>query len=278
MVYDSDYREVAAAAIDTAYRMTAQGADTPNAFVVPTNVSKITEIRIGLAAISTDVIADVNSCVEFRGAGIKVGEGWFAGPSLATNGAAATSGGSALTQLMKYKTNIEVSKGGEFDAYFYIYGTDPGTAHGFLDIIYDGVPGRIIDSDIREIALTTANTLVTASNRGTGAAGDFKPYGTIGEVIVGMAPTLTGHATDGLIAAASVHLSGPGLLVGGNYKFLSNVGCLGPDTDVHGSYASILPERYECNIKVKLNNAIRAQAQMLESTQAGNAIVGLCYV
>lgn len=280
MVYDLDYREVAAAAIDTAYRMTAQGGDTPNEFKVPSNVSRITGIRIGLSAISADTIADVNCSVEFRGAGIRTKEGWFAGPNLSTNGAAATSGGAAATKLMEYRTNIPVVPGGNFDAYFYIYGTDPGTAHGYLEIEYDGMPGRIVDSDVREVALTAANTLVSVTNRGTGAAGDFKPTGPIVEIICGFAPTLTGHATDGLNAGCAVHLSGAGIAINGNYKMLSNINCLGPDTDVHGSFISSLPERKQVpspGIAIKKGSEIRAQAQVLESTQAGNAIVGLCY-
>jgi len=279
MVYDSDYREAACAAIDTAYGLTAQGSATPGAFVVPTTASRITEIRIGLGGISTDVVADIACSVHIYGAGVTLGEGYFAGPIAGTAGAAATSGGYSHGKLMIYKTNIRVTPGSQFNADAFIYGTDAGTAHIFLGIVYDGKPGAIIDGDIREVALTTANTLVAVTNKGTGAAGDFKPIGTIGEIIFGVALTPTGHATDGLVGAGSLHLSGPGLLVAGNYKFLGNCGFVEPDTDVHGPGVNqALPERYECNIQVKRGSDIRAEAQVLESTQAGNAIVGLCYV
>jgi hypothetical protein len=279
MVYDSDYREVACAAIDTAYTATAQGANTPGAFKVPTTANAITEIRIGLGGISADTVADVASYIHIYGSGVVIGEGYFAGPIAGTAGAAATSGGYNHGKLMVYKTNIPVKGGGEFNVDTFVSGTDAGTAHMFVGVVYDGTPGRIVDGDIREVSLTTANTLVSVVNRAGSAAGNFKPVSAIGEVIVGCALTPTGDATAGLVGAVSAHLSGGGLLAAGNYKFLGNTGWVEPDTDVHGpGVDQALPERYECLIQVKKGSEIEAQAQMLESTQAGNAIVGLCYV
>jgi len=280
MQFDGDYREAACAAIDTAYGLTAQGSATPGAFVVPSTASRITEIRIGLGGISSDTVADICCSVYIHGAGVHLGSGHFAGPIAGTAGAAATSGGYSFGKLMIYKTNIPVTPGAQFDADAYIYGTDSGTAHVFLQVIYDGTPGRIRDGDIREVALTTANTEVDVTNRGTGAAGNFEPVGTIGEIIFGVALTPTGHATDGLVGACALALSGPGLLLAGNYKFLGNCGFVEPDTDVHGpGVVQALPERYECGAGIRIKSGkITAKAQVLESTQAGNAIVGLCYV
>lgn len=280
MTYDGDYREAACAAIDTAYAMTAQGADTPGAFVVPAGAQRITEIRIGLGRITVDTVAQIASYVHIYGGGApQLGEGWFAGPIAGVSGAAATSGGYTLGELQVYKTNIPVRGGGQINADAYVSGTDAGTAHMFLELVYDGMPGRIKDADIREGDLTAANTLVACQNRGGAASGDFLPSGTIVEVNIGVAMTPTGHATDGLVAASAFHLSGAGLAVAGNYKFLANCGFMEPDTDVSGVGATQIPLiRYETpGIPVKSGSSIRVQAQNIESAQAGNAIVCLCY-
>lgn len=278
MTYAADYREAPAAAIDTAYALTQQGANTPGAFVVP-NASKLTEIRIGLGGISADTVAEIVSYVHIYGGGVALGEGWFAGPIGGTAGAAATSGGYSHGKLMVYKTNIAVKVGGQINADAYVSGTDAGTAHVALGLIYDGIPGRIKDADIREGDLTAANTLVACQNRAGAASGNFKPLSQIVEVVFGVALTPTGHATAGLVAGAALHLSGGGLGVAGDKKFLGNWGFVEPDTDVHGpGIDQSVPERYETpGIPINPNGEIVAEAQLIESTQAGNAVVCLCY-
>lgn len=282
MVYDVDYREVAGAAVDTAYTMTAKGADTPGAFVVPTTANRITELRLKLGGISaTDVVMGMTWGVHLYGSGIELSEGWFAGNAFSTSGAAATSGGQQSDKGMIYKTNIPVRPGGLFNADAFFWGEDTGTAQACLVVVYDGVPGKIRDGDVREVDIgAAANTLVTLANRGAAVAeGDFRPgYTRIVEIVCGAAPDPLGDAAAGLNFGPTFQLSGPGLLHAGNYSFAGNWGMMQPDTDVAGDQTAFHElDRYECDIAVKRGDSIRAQAQNIESVQAGHAVIGFLY-
>jgi len=281
MTYDTDFREMAMAAIDTAYAMTEKGAESPGAFVVPTTVSKLTEIRIGFGAIATDVIMGATSAVKLSGAGLKVPECYFVGPMLAAAGAAATDGGFSAAAPMVYKTNIPVIGGNKIDATAFMHGEVLGIGHLIVTLSYDGTPGKIIGGDYREETTgAAANTFVTLGRRGAVAEGDFKPQKAIIEVVFGAILDPVGHATDGLLIAPTVELSGNGLVVNGEYEFTGPCGQAHPDTDVVGTGAlSINPTRYECGagIPIKTNGSIRARAQNVESIQSIHAIIGLLY-
>lgn len=282
MVYDADYREVAMAAVDTEYAMTAQGADTPNDFDVPTNVLRITEIRIGLGGINgPDTITGTTSAIHLSGSGITIGEGYFPGPTMSNSGAAATAGGFDTFNLQKYEVNIPVKPGGKIHAAAMIHGEDPGTAQMFLTLVYDGpVIGKIRDYDYREIDIgAAANTLYAVVDRwGTAAYGDFRPVGTIGEIVIGNAVDPTGDANNPLGVGTAVHLTGSGLVNAGNYKYIGPCGVVCPDTDVTPAMIVRQLERYVTNIQVKLGSTIRASAQNIESIQVGHCIVGFGYL
>ncbi len=281
MVYDSDFREAPLAAVDTLYPLTQQGADTPGSFVVPTTVSRITTIKIFISGIATDVVTGTTFAVHLFGGGIVLGNGWFVGPLCSQSGAAATSGGFDYRGGMTYKTNIPVKPGGTFSAEAVANGEDMGTAHLLLWIEYDGVPGQIKDGDYREDDIgAAANTLVSLTHRGAAVdEGDFKPLGTIIEVVFGAALDPTGDAAAGLNFAPAVQLSGPGLMQAGNYKFLGPSGPTQPDTDLSGNQSVVVnPERYITNIATKGGtSSIRAQAQNIESVNPSHAIIGLLY-
>jgi hypothetical protein len=280
-MYDSDFRECPCAAVDTMYPLTQQGADTPGAFVVPTTASRITGIKIMISGIATDVVTGSTCAIRLTGAGLTgIGEGWFVGPMMSLAGAAATSGGYEYRDGMLYKTNIPVKPGATFNAEAVVNGEDSGTPHILLWIEYDGVPGVIVDGDYREIDIgAAANTLVTLADRGaTAGEGDFKPRGTICEVVFGAALDPTGDAAAGLVFAPAAQLSGPGLIAAGNYKFLGPAGPTQPDTDVAGNQNCLCnPARYIVNIATKTGSTIRAQAQNIESINPGHAILGLLY-
>lgn len=283
MVYDVDYRECVVPDDDVAANMVEQGADTLGAFVVPTTASRITEIRIGLGSVSAaqDAVLAASCGVHLYGGGIKVSEGWFPGPLHTESGAAATSAGYSMNALMKYKTNIPVSPGGVFNAQAWLYGEDLADAHMILLVEYDGVPGRIVDCDHREVDIgAAANTLYTFVNRGGQAEYDFKPnYNRILEVVCGAAPDVTGGDV-GVNTMPTFHLSGAGLLNAGNYKFVGPTGFSLGDTDISGPSMTKNLERYICGgngIPVKPGGSIRAQGQNIESVQAMHAIIGLCY-
>lgn len=281
MVYDTDFRECPLAAVDTIYPMTQQGADTPGQFVVPTTASRITTIKIFVSGIVTDVVTGSTCAVKLSGTGIKVGEGWFVGPLISVGGAAATSGGFEYRGGMVYKTNIPVVGGASFLAEAVLNGEDIGTAHMLLSIEYDGVAGRVVDGDYREVdSGVAANTNVTMINRGPAVdEGDFKTGGrTIIEVVCGAALDPTGDAANGLVFAPAFTLSGSGLVAAGNYKFLGPAGPTQPDTDVSGNQQCICnPERYITNIATKTGGTIRAQVQNIESINPIHGIIGLLY-
>lgn len=284
-MYDTDYREAPCAAVDTAYALTAQGADTPGAFIVPSTASMITALRIFVSGIVTDVVTGSTIAVQIQGSGLRgVGDGWFVGPLLSCAGAAATSGGFDYRDGMIYKTRIPVVPGAPFNATAYINGEDAGTAHVLLEVEYDGVPGLIVDGDYREGDIgAAANTLVNLTARGPATdEGDFRPAGrTIGEIVFGAALDPTGDAANGLVFAPALHLTGNGLVNAGNYNIVGPSGPTQPDTDVSGGQQVVCnPTRRICGsgIATKANGTIRAQAQNIESINAGHAIVGFLYI
>lgn len=278
--YDTDFRECPCAAVDTAYPLTQKGANTPGDFVVPVTAQKITAIKIFVSGIATDVVTGTTTAVHLIGLG---GMQWYPGPMISIAGAAATSGGMEFRGAMVYSTNIDVSKVSSFSAEAFCNGEDLGTPHILLLIEYDGFPGRVKDCDYREDDIgAAANTLVSLTHRGAAVdQGDFKPIGTIGEIVFGAALDPTGDAANGLVFAPALTLSGPGLTLSGNYAFLGPAGPTQPDTDVAGNQNCIVnPERYLCGptgIPVKVGGTINAAAQNIESINPGHAIVGLCY-
>jgi len=278
-MFDADYREVSVTALGTATAMTAQGADTPGAFVVPTNVSRITEIRIhAIPGATVDTIMGFSSGVHIYGSGVKLSEGWFPGPAGFIGGVATMTAGVSDIEPQVYFTNIPVRPGGQFSADAFMLGEDIGALHMLLEIIYDGpVAGKIVDMDYRSQDLTAANTLVTLDERINGTSeGDFKPaYGTIGEIFVGMGAKIT--AGTALPIGLAAHLSGPGLLNAGNYKFLGKGCAINDDSaTLPGSVKKL--ERYICQITTKPGNNIRVQAQMIENDiGTAFAVVGFAY-
>jgi len=300
MPYDTDYREAPLAAIDTAYALTQKGADTPGAFLVPANASRITAIRIGFGSLCQDVYVGTTSAVHLYGGGIEIGEGYFVGPMSAMGSAANTSGHVLQTDPMIYRTNIQVKGGGSISAEAFMHGEDPVSGHVMLLLEYDGIPGRIVDSDYREeTAGAAANTYTRLGVRGAGVAEqDFLPSGPIGEVIAGFIVDPDGHATASYTIAPEIQLTGKGLKVSGNYNFAAAWGGIGPDTDISGGDLLINPSRYvtpgieinagnrirasaqniESTSEGHAGNRIRASAQNIESTSEGHAICGLCYI
>lgn len=280
-MYDSDYRECPVPTLNTAAPMTQQGADTPGAFVVPSTASRITEIRIGLGSVSAaqDAVLAATCGVHIYGSGIVLSEGWFPGPLHTESGAAATSAGYAIEQPMVYKTNIPVRAGGQFSADAFIHGEDLADAHMILAVVYDGVPGRIVDCDYRAVDIgAAANTLYTLTTRGAVAAeGDFRSgYTRIVEVVCGAAPDVTGGDV-GFNLMSCFHLSGPGLQTSGNYKFVGLTGFMYGDTDISGPGMTKNLNRYECEIAIKRGDSIRAQGLNIESICTCHAIIGLCF-
>lgn len=265
MPYDSDYREQTIAALETATPLVEQGADSPGPFDVPADAKRITEILISaVPAWTVDSILGFSSSINFRGSGITIGEGWFLGPSGSTGGAAATTPGGQWEKPMRYLTNIPVKGGGTFSIDGFLLGEDIGALHMLVNIVYDGpVVGKIVDMDQRNIDLTTANALVSLTERGAAVVeGDIKPaYRTIGEVYVGCGGKIT--ASNAAVGTA-FHLSGPGLLHAGNYKFIGPGISINDDTAISLTGGLVNPLRYVCGIQTKPNNAIRIQGQMIE--------------
>ena len=277
MVYDSDYREATIAALETATPITAQGADTPGVFVVPTNVSRITEIRItAMAAVADDAVMGFSSAIHIYGGGVVLGEGWFPGPTGILDSVAVYSSTTPANEPQIYLTNIPVVAGGQFAIDGYMLGEDIGALHLVVNIVYDGpVVGKIVDMDYRSIDLTTANALVTLTERGAASVeGDIKPMRrTIGELFIGYGDKI---AASSAAAGFAVHLSGPGLLSAGNYKFAGRGIVLHGDV---GSAGDIRPlTQYKCGIQTKINNPIRIQAVMLEGDMGtAYSICGFAY-
>jgi len=281
MVYDTDMREAPLTDIDVAVALTQKGADTPGPIIVPTTVSRITGIYIGLGALVQDVYIGTTSAIHLKGGGIVIGEGYFPGPMLNAASAAATCGGYAQASPMKYKTNIPVKAGGSIEVEGFIHGEDPVAAHLIVMIEYDGVPGLIKDCDYREETVgAAANTFTRLGVRGAAVAEpDMKPPSTIGEVIFGAIMDPNGDATASFTSAPHMHLTGPGLLINGNYDFIGACGFEQPDNDIAGNQAQIInPERYICNIQIKKGSDIRVSAQNIQSILSTHAICGLAYI
>lgn len=279
MATDYDFRECPCAAVDTAYPLTQKGANTPGDFVVPSTARSLTGIRIFVSGIATDVVTGTTTAVHLTGVG---GLQWYPGPMISIAGAAATSGGMEFRDSMMYKTNIDVSQVRQIAAEAFVNGEDLGTAHILLELEYDGEPGKVKDCDYREDDIgAAANTLVALTHRGAAVdQGDFKPQGTIGEIIFGAALDPTGDAAAGLVFAPALTLSGPGFIAAGNYSVVGPSGPTQPDTDVAGNQGCIQnPGRRICNIPTKGGNStIHAEAQNIESINPGHAIVALCYI
>ena len=278
MPYFADYREQTITGLETATHINAQGADTPGVFVVPNNVSRITEIVIGLASEATvDNIMGASSCIHIHGGGVKLPVGYFLGPTFTVGGAAATTAGGGFNLPHRIHTNIPVQPG-TFRVDGFMTGEDVGAIHMTVGIIYDGVPGKIIDGDVRSIDLATVNTLYTMTERADATVeGDIKPpYTRIGEIHFGCGAKIT--AGNDAISTA-LHLTGEGLVVAGNLKWLGPTIAINDDTAISLNAVNCNPMRYIVDIRVKRNTAIRFQAQMLEG-DVGTAwsVVGVGYV
>jgi len=277
MPYFADYREQTITALETATHINAQGGDTPGQFVVPANVSRITEIVIGLAAEATvDNIMGASTCIHIHGGGVRLPVGYFAGPTFVTGGAAATTAGGGFANPFRIQTNIPVSPG-TFRVDGFMCGEDVGAIHMTVGIVYDGVPGKIIDGDIRSLDLATVNTLYTLTERADATVeGDIKPpYTRIVEIHFAVGAKVT--AGNDAISTA-LHLTGEGLLIAGNYKWLGPAISINDDTAIGLNVTVTEPMVHKVNIPVKRNTAIRFQAQMLEG-DVGTAwsMVGVYY-
>jgi len=280
MVYHSDYREQTITALETATYLNAKGADTPGNFVVPSDVSRITEIVIGLAPEATvDNIMGATSCIHIHGGGVNLPVGYFPGPSFTTGGGGATTPGGGFKEPFRIQTNIPVHPGGEFRVDGFMCGEDVGAIHLTVQIVYDGVPGKIIDCDVRSIDLTTTNTLVTLTERADATVeGDIKPpYSTIGELFFAVGAKVT--AGNDAISTA-LHLTGPGIVVAGPYEWTGPAIAINDDTAISLNAVVCHPMRFVCGsgIAVRKGTAIRLQAQMLEG-DVGTAfsMVGVGY-
>jgi len=278
MPYFADYREQTITALETATFLNAQGADTPGNFVVPSNASRITEIVISLAPEATvDNIMGASSCIHIHGGGVRLPLGYFLGPTFVTGGAAATTPGGGFCLPFRIATNIPVQPG-EFRIDGFMMGEDVGAIHMTVGIVYDGpVVGKVIDGDIRNIDLATTNALTTLTERADATVeGDIKPpYTKIVEVHFGVGAKVT--AGNDAISTA-LHLTGEGLVIAGNYKWVGPAIAINDDTAISLNAVVTHPMTYKVNIPVKRNTAIRLQAQMLEG-DVGTAwsVAGILY-
>ncbi len=266
-MYDVDSREANIASLETATPLTALGAATPGVFVVPTHAKRITEIIIALAPVPTvDNIMGATTSIHITGSGVVLGEGWFIGPGFTTGGAGTTTPGGGFEHPQRYQTNIPVKGGGQFNIDGFMLGEDVGAIHLIVTVVYDGIPGKIIDADYRSIDLTTTNTPVQLAERGAAIVeGDMRPsYSRIGEIHVNVAAKITaGNAGVGTM----FKLSGAGLRVTGNYNFVGPTIAINDDTAISLNCKNINPFRYICGpngLQVNVNNAIRAEAMMIE--------------
>lgn len=280
MVYHSDYREQTITALETATFLDAKGADTPGNFVVPSNVNRITEIVIGIAPEATvDNIMGASVCIHIHGGGVKLPVGYFPGPTFVTGGAAATTPGGGFYNPFRIQTNIPVTKGGEFRIDGFMCGEDVGAIHMTVTIVYDGIPGKVIDCDVRSIDLTATNTLTTLTERADATVeGDIKPpYSLIGEIMFAVGAKIT--AGNDAISTA-LHMTGPGIVIAGPYEWTGPAIAINDDTAISLNCVVTHPMVYKCGlgIPVRHGTAIRFQAQMLEG-DVGTAwsMVGVGY-
>ena len=278
MVYQSDYRENTITALETATQITQVGADNVGQFVVPQNVSRITEILISaVPAWTVDTILGFTSVIKLSG-DLTISHGYFVGPAGSCGAAALTAPGGKFETPMRYLVNIPVKPGGLIKCEGFMCGEDIGALHLLVNLVYDGIPGPIVDMDVRSIDLTAANTLVTLTERADATVeGDFATAGrTIKEVyVVAGAKITAGNAAVGL----AFHVTGPGLM-GSEQKFI------GPGISINDDTASlgadlVNPLRYICGlsgIPTKVGNKVRVQAQMIEG-DVGTAysMIGFAY-
>ena len=279
MVYDSDVREATITGLETATSLTAYGAATPGAFVVPSTARKITELRFQTAVNCADDTAfGWTSAFHIHGGGVVLAEGWFPGTVGSIEGIAAASGSKYAWAEQKYLTNIPVNPGGQFTIDGFMLGEDIGAMHALAEVTYDSPSaGKIVDMDYRSIDLTAANTLVQLTERGAAVVeGDMRPpYDTIGELFMGAGAKLTAAATT--CVGLAFELSGPGLMYAGNYRYIGGESW-GLNSEFGGQGVIHPLKRNICGIKVKRNNPIRVQAQMIEA-DVGTAfsIMGFAY-
>ena len=278
MVYQSDYRENTLIALETATQITQQGADNVGQFVVPQNVSKITEIIISaVPAYTIDAIVGFTSVIKLSG-DIKLSHGYFMGPAGVSGGAGATTPGGKFETPMRYPTNIPVTPGGRIKCEGFLCGEVITALHLLVDLVYDGVPGPITDMDVRSIDLTAANALVTMTERADATVeGDFATAGrTIKEVyVVAGAKITAGNAAVGF----AFHVTGPGLMLT-EQKFIGPGIGINDDTAISLGGHLVNPFRYICGsgIPTKVGNKVRVQAQMIEG-DVGTAfsMIGFAY-
>lgn len=265
MVYDSDVREANVTGLETATPLVEYGAASPGAFVVPTNVKRITELRFTAGMSSADDTAfGFLTAFHIYGGGVDLKEGWFPGPRGISAAIAAASGDRIGNFTQDYLTNIPVLPGGQFAIDAFMLGEDVGALQMLADVVYDGpVVGRIRDMDYRSIDLASANTPVTLTERGAAVVeGDIRPpYDVIGELFLGAGATITAGAAT--VAGITFEMSGAGLMTAGNYRFLDKL-TWGGSTELAANTKIFPLSRYICGIKVKRNNPIRVQAQMIE--------------
>jgi len=278
MPYDSDYREADVTALDTATDLTEQGADSPGSFDVPVGARLLTGITIAVAPDWTaDDLFGFSTGIQLTGGGIDIGEGYFPGPVGSTAGAAATSAGLKYAQPQRYKTKIPVVGGGPIKATAYLHGEDIGSIHILAGLEWDGEPGKIIDMDYREADLSAANTLVNLNTRAGSTERDFDvSYSKIAEIHFGAGLKAVAGP---LRFAPALHLSGPALKDGGNYRFVGPSGGTQDDIAISGDCVIETLTKYDAPIDLKRGNKLRAQAQMIEDDAGtGYAIVGIGFL
>jgi len=280
MVYHSDYREQTITALETVTFLNAKGGETPGNVVVPSDVSRITEINIGLAPEATvDNIMGASSCIHIHGGGVKLPVGYFAGPTFTTGGGAATTPGGGFYLPHRILTNIPVVPGGNFRIDGFMCGEDVGAIHLTVGIVYDGIPGKIIDGDIRSIDLATTNLLTTMTERADATVeGDIQPpYSKIIELHFAVGAKVT--AGNDAVSTA-LHLTGPGLVVAGPYEWIGPTIGINDDTAISLNAVVTHPMVYKLGsgIAVRKGTDIRFQAVMLEG-DVGTAwsMVGVYY-
>lgn len=279
MPYDIDYRESETDAADTYFTLTAKGAATPGNFQVPGNVSTITEIRVtGSVDYTADAHYGCSTAINLNGAGIGQGFQQYPGPCFGAVGAATFNAGLVTGAPEIYHTNIPVVPGGEIQAQGVIMGEDPGAAMRLqVNLVYDGIPGRIVDSDYRECDLTAANTPVRLNARGGVAVGSFK---TTKRPIVEVRCNGGIKAVAGLSSCTTDYmLYGAGLVNAGNYNFEGRAYAVTEDLATGGAGSfNVTSVRHVTNIALKPGNLIDVDATML-NTDLGSiwAIFGLQY-
>ena len=279
MVYDADFREVNAAALETASPLINVGADAPGAFVVPTTASRITELRFTIgASCADDTMFGATTSFHIHGGGVHLQEGWFLGPTMTSSSLAAASGNRCGDVTQKYLTNIPVNPGGQFTIDGYMLGEDVGSLMMLAQVVYDGpVVGKIVDMDYRSIDLAAVNTWTTLTERGAAVVeGDMRPHRKIiGELFFGVGAKITVGAAN--VTNYGFQLSGAGLQHAGNYRFIVGAS-QGSSTEAAADTKISELERYICQIPVKVGNSIRVQGNMLE-TDVGTAfsVCGFAY-